>query len=74
MDEIAIILKEEKFNHVIVIDDARMYLGIDGYPSIRTLRKYIQKICPNYEIRILEELIKIYNPRIHDHDHDLPWH
>ncbi len=39
MDEIAILLNEEKFKHEIVIDDARMYLNIDGYPSIRTLRK-----------------------------------
>lgn len=64
--EIETILKA-KVEHIIMIDDARCYLGYDGYPSIRTLRKLVNRLKPHYELRVSQDLIKIYNPRIHDH-------
>jgi hypothetical protein len=70
MTEIQTIL-DSSHDHVILIDDARMYLGIDGYPSIRALRRFVQRLAPHYELRVADDLIKIFNPRCHDHAQ--PW-
>ena len=67
IQEIMTILGHADKNHVILIDDARMFLGCDGYPSIRALRKMVNRIAKDYELRVSDDIIKIYNPACHDH-------
>ncbi len=59
MEEILAIMNHP-VSHVILIDDARMYLGFDGYPSIRELRKLVNKVGKGYEMTILNDIIRIY--------------
>lgn len=67
IQEIRTILAHADRNHVILIDDARMFLGCDGYPSIRELRKMVGKLAKDYELRVSNDIIKIYNPACHNH-------
>lgn len=43
-DEIRHILNHPIKTHVIVIDDARLFNGTDGYPSFRELRDFVDSI------------------------------
>lgn len=43
-DEIRHILNHPVRNHVIVIDDARLFNGTDGYPTFRALRDFVDSI------------------------------
>ena len=67
IQEIRTILAHADRNHVILIDDARMFLGCDGYPSIRELRKLVGRLAKDYELRVSNDIIKIYNPSCHGH-------
>jgi hypothetical protein len=42
--EIRHILSHPVRNHVIVIDDARLFNGTDGYPTFRELRDFVDSI------------------------------
>ena len=46
-DEIRHILNHALRSHVIVIDDARLFNGTDGYPSFRALRDFVEAIDNN---------------------------
>jgi hypothetical protein len=46
-DEIRHILNHPVRNHVIVIDDARLFNGTDGYPTFRVLRDFVDSIDPD---------------------------
>lgn len=43
-DEIRHILNHPVRNHVIVIDDARLFNGTEGYPTFRALRDFVDSI------------------------------
>ena len=45
-DEIRHILNHPNKKHVIVIDDARLFNGTDGYPTFRALRNFVESIDP----------------------------
>lgn len=45
--EIRHILNHPVRNHVIVIDDARLFNGTDGYPTFRALRDFVESIDRN---------------------------
>lgn len=66
IDEILTILSDPTKGHIILIDDARMFLGFDGYPSIRQLAKLVQRIGSGHELRVSDDIIKIFNPRCHN--------
>ena len=59
MEELLAIMNHP-VSHVILIDDARMFLGYDGYPSIRELRKFVNRVGRGYEIAIMNDIIKIF--------------
>lgn len=44
IDEIRHILNHSVCGHVIVIDDARLFNGNDGYPTFRVLRDFVESI------------------------------
>jgi hypothetical protein len=46
--------------HVILIDDARDFLGINGYPTINALRRFVREHSP-YRMRIANDIIRLYN-------------
>ena len=59
VEEIDAILGESKFNHIILIDDARMFVGAHDYPDLITLEKYVQQKNPNYKMEVKDDIIRI---------------
>jgi hypothetical protein len=56
--ELATILEHPVRDHIVIVDDARDFVGANGYPTIRRLAKFVES--RGYFIRIRDDLIKIY--------------
>lgn len=47
--------------HVILIDDARCFTGLDDYPEINELKKIILQKQPNFIFDVKDDIIRIHN-------------
>lgn len=47
-------------NHVILIDDARLFKGINDYPSISKVKKIVYYYKNNYKVKVENDIIQIY--------------
>ena len=47
-------------DHVILIDDARLFRGIIGYPTVNGLVALTKRHAPHYGINIFADIIRIY--------------
>lgn len=61
-EEIDAIFANNKFKHVILIDDARDFTGKGDYPSIDELREYISKIDSSYSLTVENDIIRVLPP------------
>lgn len=50
--------------HVIVIDDARYFVGKDGYPTLEELRQAVAALRPELELEEAQGLIHIHPQRV----------
>lgn len=57
-EELKSILESKQF-HVVLIDDARLFTGLDDYPSIGKLKKIIRKSKKDYSLKIENDIIHI---------------
>jgi hypothetical protein len=57
--ELAMVFSHALKNHVILIDDARAFCGVFGYPSIRQLERFVKRNS-DYYIHIREDIIVIH--------------
>ena len=57
--ELAMVFSHPIKNHVILIDDARAFCGVFGYPSIRELERFVKEKS-DYYIHIREDIIVIH--------------
>ena len=57
-EELEAIFNEKKFNHVILIDDARLFDGTDDYPTMDELKEYIAKKNRGYSVEIKHDVIR----------------
>ena len=48
----------KKFDHVILIDDARLFNGADGYPTFDDLKKFIHHHYPQQRIEVGDDCIQ----------------
>ncbi|MES2838454.1 MAG: hypothetical protein V4667_13080 [Bacteroidota bacterium] len=46
-------------NHIILIDDARCFIGEDDYPTIEKLKEYVLKLNPNYHLKSEDDIIRL---------------
>jgi hypothetical protein len=60
MKELECILNHSIKKHVILIDDARLFVGKDDYPTIEELERFILHINPNLVIRIENDIIRVH--------------
>jgi hypothetical protein len=62
------ILKELKvilsaaINHVILINDARLFTGENGYPSLIEIRNYITSLRPEFHFEVEHDIIRVFVP------------
>lgn len=50
--------------HVILIDDARAFLGLKGYPTIKAMERLVRKAGGGYKMIINNDIIVIYHEDI----------
>lgn len=60
VQELAIILKDGLKQNVILIDDARLFIGKNDYPSLKELKKFLNnKGIQNKQIAVRNDIIQI---------------
>ena len=53
------IIFSKKLEHAILIDDARLFNGNNGYPTFDDLKKFILQYYPEQEIQISDDCIQL---------------
>jgi hypothetical protein len=59
LEELTSIFNDRRYNHVIIIDDARCFGSIPAYPSLNELNEFIKEKCPNATVKIETDSIRI---------------
>jgi hypothetical protein len=54
------ILNELNLNHVILIDDAREFVGTNGYPTIKELKKLVLTKRKDWSFIVKYDIIRIH--------------
>jgi hypothetical protein len=57
-DEIQAVFKND-IGHVMLIDDARCFVGERDYPTISELTSFVKKLNNNYKVTIADDIIRI---------------
>jgi hypothetical protein len=60
VNELTRIFEHPIKEHVILIDDARQFLGVSGYPTIKALHRFVRAHSP-YRMRVSNDIIRLYN-------------
>ncbi len=58
--ELEIIFNHPVTNHVILIDDARLFVGKDSYPTIAALEKLVADHGAKYDLSVSDDIIRLY--------------
>ncbi len=54
------IFDSSKLDHVLLIDDARGFKGINDWPTLKELKKLISMKRPNYCFKVKNDIIRVY--------------
>jgi hypothetical protein len=57
--ELKTILSDTRFNHVILVDDARCFDGTNDYPTIVDLISLVKSLNPKYSCQVEDDIIRI---------------
>lgn len=60
LNEIESIFSHRINNHVVLIDDARLFVGKSDYPTLETLRDFIQNRDPKLNFEVYDDIIRIH--------------
>ena len=63
VNELSRIFEHPIKEHVILVDDAREFLGVNGYPTIKALYRFVRARSP-YRMRVSNDIIRLYNEAI----------
>jgi len=58
--ELRAIFDSECKDPVILVDDARAFTGVDGYPTLASLRSLIATEKPEYDFQVSNDVIRIH--------------
>ncbi|MCX7953597.1 MAG: hypothetical protein N3A01_00230, partial [Bacteroidales bacterium] len=56
-EELKAILSNNKYKHIILIDDANDFKGFNSYPSIEELRILVARLDNSYQLKIENNII-----------------
>ncbi len=54
----AVFKNQKQFNHILLVDDARCFVGEGDYPTIEELTNYIKNYNNNYTVEVKDDLIR----------------
>jgi hypothetical protein len=57
-EELDAIFSSKKFNHILLIDDARCFIGEGDYPTIAQLTKYVNSKNEMYQVEVKHDIIR----------------
>ena len=57
-EEIDAVFKGSKLNHVILIDDARLFVGKYDYPTVDELTKFVKERNSKYGVEVKDDIIR----------------
>src|ERR1051326_3543728 len=57
-EEVDAIFSTKKLNHVLLIDDARLFIGKNDYPTIPDLTNHVAKKNPSYSVSVKNDIIR----------------
>ena len=57
-EELDAIFNSKKFNHILLIDDARCFIGEGDYPTIPQLTEYIKRKNEKYQVEVKNDIIR----------------
>lgn len=63
LDVIVQHITKKKFEHVLLLDDARDFWGTNGYPSIAEVMYMVIHKLPGYTSEVKDGIMRIYKPR-----------
>lgn len=58
-EELDAIFKSSNFKHIILIDDARLFVGDESYPTLNELKNYTDSLLNNYSLNIEDDIIRL---------------
>jgi hypothetical protein len=63
LDELSAVLADSRYNHVILIDDAREFRGIDGYPTLEAVQQFIRSSRSDVAIEVNNDIVRVIPER-----------
>jgi hypothetical protein len=57
-EELEAIFNNKKLDHILLIDDARCFVGENDYPTIENLTEYVQKKHAAYKVEVKDDIIR----------------
>ncbi len=61
VEEVRHILNHSITDHVILIDDARLFVGRDDYPTLEELKKIILEKRPSWRWEVKDDIIRVHS-------------
>jgi hypothetical protein len=63
MEELECILGAPSMNHVMLIDDARCFVGANGYPTMEQVKELVARKRPGWLFESADDIIRVHPPR-----------
>lgn len=57
--ELEAVLRHKVTEHVVLIDDAREFVGTRGYPTLDSLRDLVAKVSPGSKVEVVQDIVRI---------------
>jgi hypothetical protein len=61
-DEVFALLDHPVRSHVVLIDDARLFVGKDDYPTLEEVRSWVAERRPDLRFEVRDDVIRIHPP------------
>jgi len=60
MKEMEAIFADDIKDHIVLLDDARDFIGRAGYPTVKALRAWVQSRRPGWVVEVADDVIRVY--------------
>jgi hypothetical protein len=60
LSELQAVLSHRCAQHVMLIDDARLFIGEEGYPTLDAVREFVAASRPKTVVEVSDDIIRIF--------------